>query len=163
MANENIQVFETFNEDINKNILQSSEFAVVEASGNTRRSLLDSSNITVNSTRFVKRVVGYYKSIDKGRAPNRTNSGGLVDGVYEWLGFRKYGFEWRDNKQRLGMAIAISKNIAKKGSSKFRGDTAKTDIFQSAINKAIPNLLKNLITTRVVSIRGEIKENYNKL
>ena len=162
MADSNIIAFRTFNEDINKNILSDPEFAVIEATGNTRRSLLDDSNVTINSVRFTKRVVGYYRSIDKGRGQNTKKNPSMFPGIFDWLEHRKYGFDWKDSKERTSMAIAIMRKIAKSGSSKFRGDTPKTRIFEKGVNDAVPALLKNLVTLRVIGLKGIIKESYTK-
>jgi len=57
----------------------------------------------------------YIDTVDTGRAPNQTNSGGLLDGIRNWLSYGKYGLP---NTERV--AIAISRNIARKGSYLYR-------------------------------------------
>lgn len=158
----NIKAFEQFNDQINRNIIQNPQFAVIEASGNTRRSVLDSANVTINSSRFVKRVVSYFEEIDKGRGPNTSDSGGLFTGMFDWLQYRKYGFEWKDVSDRTSKAIALMKKTADKGSFKFRNSSKRTDIFGGAVNRALPDLIKNLITLNTIRVSGAISKSFKK-
>lgn len=160
MAKSNEEIFRDFNEAVNNSILTNPDFIAAEASGATRASLINPSNVTISSTKFVKLVTGYYEAIDKGRGKNVSNSGGLVSAIYEWLQFKKYGFNYSNDKERLGKAIAISRKMAKEGSFKHRNVSFRTDIFEKAIRDNLPELLRELAINRVAEIRGQIRKTY---
>ena len=56
MSMSNIDVFAEFNQNINNSVFSNPAFQQAEASGRTRRSLLDRQNVTITNTRFEKRV-----------------------------------------------------------------------------------------------------------
>lgn len=87
----------------------------VNASGALSNSLevqISTSNTQINGKLLAN---SYIDTVDTGRAPNQTNSGGLLEGIRDWLRYGKYGLP---NTERV--AIAITRNIARKGSYLYR-------------------------------------------
>ena len=158
----NKETFIRFNTDINNNILTNPDFLKAEASGRMRKSVLSLDNIVVQDSFFSKKVLAYALAIDEGRKKNSVDSGGLFDAIYEWVGFKKYGITYKTDSRRKGIAYAITRKIAEEGSAKARGKYPKTNIFQSAINKALPSMLKGLITQKEINTRSEIVKAYKK-
>ena len=158
----NKDVFLGFNESLNNAILTNPDFKKVNASGNMKRSILDITNVVATDKSFIKYVAGYYEPIDKGRGRNRSNTGGLWQAIYEWLEFKKYNLNWNDEKERRSIAHAIVRNMAKKGSYKFRNTSAQTNIFESAIQATLPSLVKDLVTQKELSVRSNVVTAYRK-
>ena len=80
---------------------------------------------------------------------NKINSGGLWGAIYEWLELKKYGINYQTDQEKKGIAFAISKTIAKKGSYKHRNKSKRTKIIESAIKKTLPSLLADLTKIQV--------------
>jgi hypothetical protein len=83
-------------------------------------------------------------------------SGGLVDAIYEWLQYKKYGITYNNDEERLGIAIAISKSMSKDGSYKRKNKDKRTTIIKDSIGKAKPTLFKALITDSAIRLRSEV-------
>lgn len=157
----NEEIFQQLNDRINRTIISNPDFQKAKASGNSERSLLKSANVTITPTLYRKKAVSYLGAIDDGRSPNKSNSGGLFQGLYNWLEFEKYGFKWKPNeRKRKALAFALMKTIAKKGSAKFRGQIRKTSIISDALDKNIPEAIKQIITQKTISITSQIKASY---
>ena len=159
---DNKNTFIAFNNDINNSILTNPDFLKAEAFGNMRKSVLSLDNIIVTPTFFSKKVLAYAGAIDDGRQKNSNNSGGLYSAIYDWVGLKKYNIKYKTDGERKGIAFAIMKTIAKKGSAKHRGKYPKTNIFQSAIDKSLPKLLKGLVTQKEISTRSKVVDAYKK-
>lgn len=159
----NEEIFQQLNDRINRTIISDPDFQKAKASGNAERSLLKSANVTITPTLYRKKAVAYLGAIDDGRSPNRSNSGGLFQGLYNWLEYEKYGFKWKPNeRKRKALAFALMKSIAKKGSSKYRGKIAKTSIIADALQKEVPLSIKQIITQKTLSYRSEIRKAYGR-
>lgn len=158
----NKETFIQFNNDINNNILTNPNFIKAEAFGKMRKSVLSLDNVIATDSFFSKKVLAYAGAIDHGRRSNTTNSGGLYDAIYDWVALKKYGIKYSTDSERKSIAIAITKNIAKRGSYKHRNIGKRTAIFQSAIDKALPAMYKNIITQKEITTRSKIVTAYKK-
>lgn len=158
----NKETFILFNQDINNNILTDPAFIKAEARGGMRKSVLSLENITSTDSFFSKKVLAYATAIDKGRGKNDKNSGGLYDAIYDWVGLKKYDIKYSNNKERKSIAFAITRKIAKRGTWKFKPQSRHTDIFQSAIDKSLPAMYKNIITQKEITTRSNIVDAYKK-
>ena len=122
--------------DIRKGFTQNN----INASGNASRSLR--SEITDKS--YTLFGASYIDSAEKGRGRNKSNTGGLFEGIYQWLQFKKYGITYSDDKERRSIAFAIMKKTAKQGSYKFRNPSKRTNVIETAIEDTTKALRQKL-------------------
>ena len=146
------KAFQVFDKRLQSEIRTGLRASGVVASGKSSRELRSE----IGNTKYKLFGVDYYQEIDKGRGPNRTNSGGLRAGIYEWLQYKKYGFNWKDDKERASLSFAISRSIAKKGSFKHRNKGRQTKIFNTAIEKSLPLLGAELAKQRAEEIERSL-------
>jgi hypothetical protein len=142
MTNE--QAFMKFRRALIDAILSDPDYKKVKAFGEFENFIMSSQSYRIEENRFTQYGTPYTPSLDFGRGKNNTNSGGLRASIYEWLGLKKYGIDYSDDKERTGISYAIAKTIAKKGSFKHRNKSAQTRIIEKAIDKTLPSLLKDL-------------------
>ena len=121
----NKETFIRFNTDINNNILTNPDFLKAEASGRMRKSVLSLDNIVVQDSFFSKKVLAYALAIDEGRKKNSTNSGGLFDAIYEWVGFKKYGITYKNDSRRRGIAFCYYAKDSRRRECKEAGQISK--------------------------------------
>lgn len=146
------QILEQFNKDLTEEIIKDPDFQKMKASGRSEAFLKnDDSFRIIDETQFIKYALNAF-SQDKGRGPNKINSGGLIQGIYNWLLYRKKIFQYKNNKERLRLAFAIAIKIAKRGSSKFRLDRPQTSVFEDALNKQLPFLIDQIGNAEASSI-----------
>ncbi len=76
--------------------------------------------------------------------------------IYEWLAFQKYGIKFSNDKQRTGIAWAITKKIAKKGT--FTHISGKnTGVLVDALNQQhIREFMQKLSTKKASEISTDI-------
>ena len=142
MTNE--EAFLLFRQNLIKAILADPDYKTVKAFGRFEDFIKSSESYRLSEDRFIQFGTPYTPSLDSGRGKNKTNSGGLREAIYEWLELKKYGIDYKDDKERVGISYAIAKTIAKKGSYKHRNVSKRTKIIQKAIDKTLPDLLKDL-------------------
>jgi hypothetical protein len=155
----NIEVFEKFDKRLKEEIRKGYDSSGVKASGRAGREL----NEDIGDKKYTLSGVGYWGAVDKGRSPNRANSGGLRQSIYDWLQYKKYGFNWRTEQERKSLSFAIAKSIAKKGSFKFRNPDKRTTIILDAIKNSLPILSKLLIEKETVTFTVETENIYKNV
>ena len=155
----NKDIFIEFDKRLKAALTENYNNSGVRASGNAINSLAEE----VNENTYILKGAGYWGAIDKGRGPNRTNTGGLRQGIYEWLKYKKYGFNWSTEKQRKSMSFAISKSIAKKGSYKFKKPDKRTKIIIDSIKESLPILNKLIVEKETITFTVDIENIYKNV
>lgn len=148
------EAFKKFDEEFTKEILSNPDFIAQIASGATASFLESSESSSISKSQYIKVGLRPFEK-DKGRGENKSNTGGLVDAIYEWLKYKKYGISYKDDKERLSIAIAIARKIAKEGSYKFRNIAKRTSVYEDAFSKTFGNLeadLADIEVSRTLSI-----------
>ena len=155
----------SYNERVNQDIVTNPDFMETIASGRARDSVLEENNVSIkesnDKTIFQKKAVSYLTATDTGRQANINNSGGLYDGIFEWLKYKKYGIDYDSEEERKSIAYAITTKIAKEGSYKYRNIDKRTKVVLDAVNGNIPRLLVDLGTSKKVEIQDNISESYD--
>jgi len=155
----------SYNERVNQDIVTNPDFIETIASGRARDSVLEENNVSIkesnDKTIFQKKAVSYLTATDTGRQANINNSGGLYDGIFEWLKYKKYGIDYDSEEERKSIAYAITTKIAKEGSYKYRNIDKRTKVVLDAVNGNIPRLLVDLGTSKKVEIQDNISESYD--
>jgi len=155
----------SYNERVNQDIVTNPDFIETIASGRARDSVLEENNVSIKEssgkTIFQKKAVSYLTATDTGRQANINNSGGLYDGIFEWLKYKKYGIDYDSEEERKSIAYAITTKIAKEGSYKYRNIDKRTKVVLDAVNGNIPRLLVDLGTSKKVEIQDNISESYD--
>lgn len=134
-------IFQNIDKKLKADIRKGFQQKNINASGNASRSLR--SEITEKS--YILFGADYIEAAEKGRGKNRSSTGGLFNGVYNWLQYKKYGITYRDDKERRGIAFAIMKKIAKEGSYKFRNPAKQTNVIEQAIESINKDIVKEFI------------------
>lgn len=112
----------------------------INASGKASNSLR--SEITPDNYKLFG--AGYIDFAEIGRGKNKNETGGLWQGIYDWLQYKKYGIDYRDDKQRRSITFAIMKTIAKKGTYKHRNPSKRTNVIPGAVEKTNSILLNSI-------------------
>ncbi len=154
MSNE--EAFIKFRKSLIDAILKSPDYKKVKAFGEFEDFIKSNNSYKVSEDRFIQFGTPYTDALDIGRGKNKSNSGGLRGAIYEWLGLKKYGIDYADDKERRGISYAISKKIAKEGSFKNRNVSARTRIIEEAIEKTLPDLIKDLTLIKAEEERIKI-------
>ncbi|MGL5132407.1 MAG: hypothetical protein ACRC78_07760 [Planktothrix sp.] len=95
----------------------------------------------------------YIDTVDTGRAPNQTNSGGLLDGIKNWLLYGKYGLP---NTEMV--ASAISRSIARKGSYLFRNKIDRKIVTSIVSDDRIDKIITRLSSEFEAEVINNLKK-----
>ena len=159
---ENIKAFQALNQALIRNLLANPQTRVVRASGRFESFFQSASSVEISGNRFVKYSVPYTPYIDAGKPKGWSD----VRELYEWVGLKKYGISYANNRERRGIAYAIARKHAKEGSYKFRNKSERTEIAEQTIAQSLPSFYEQIgrVQTRWVNetIAKEIQE-INKL
>ncbi|MCH2216601.1 MAG: hypothetical protein MK076_00740 [Flavobacteriales bacterium] len=145
----NAEAFLKFRANLIEAILSNPDYKDAKAFGEFEAFIKSAKSYKITDNSFVQFGTNYTIEIDKGRGKNKINSGGLWGAIYEWLELKKYGINYQTDQEKKGIAFAISKTIAKKGSYKHRNKSKRTKIIESAIKKTLPSLLADLTKIQV--------------
>lgn len=156
-------IFESYNGILVEAIRAQADYKATIASGNFDRFIQSAESVVMTEDRFLKLGTPYTSTLDVGRGATSNRSGGLVDALYEWLQYKKYDIEYTDDKQRLGIAIAIARSMSKKGSYKRYNDSARTDIFNTAIEQTKPDLLNMLSKSITFNIEEGVQDEIRRI
>ena len=156
------QAFTAFKDALIDALNNNADWQASKASGSADAYIKSAQSSVITDDLFVQYGLPYTPFIDAGRPKNKTNSGGLVQGIYDWLQYKKYDFDYENDKERLGIAIAISTNIAKEGSYKFRNNM-QTDVFGQVIDEALPTLYKALEDESRASFTSEVQKEIKRI
>ena len=156
---DNKDIFKEFDKKLKEAIRKNYDSSGVKASGEAGRSL----NSEIQPSNYKLFGVGYWGAIDKGRGPNKSNTGGLRKGIYDWLQYKKYGLNWSNEKERTSLSFAISRSIAKKGSYKFRKTDKRTKILIDSIKDSLPILSKLIIDKETVTFTVQTENIYKNV
>lgn len=140
-----------FIESRRKQIIEAQGSKGLKASGNSAKML--HANLVGSIAQLVDGS-GYFEFQEYGR-----KAGGAppFQKLYEWLAFKKYGIEYKDDKQRRSIAWALQKKIRDKGTyTSIRNQP--TGVITDALNRAALNELLGQITrTRANKVSTDIK------
>ncbi|NQZ65435.1 hypothetical protein [Crocosphaera sp.] len=139
--------------DIRKGFTQNN----INASGNASKSLRSE----ITNTKYTLFGASYIEESEKGRGRNQSNTGGLFQGIYQWLQFKKYGITYSDDKEKRSIAFAIMKKTAKSGSFKFRNTSKRTNVIETAIEDTTKTLRQKLIIFVRESELKQLRELFN--
>jgi hypothetical protein len=156
------EAFKAYKSAIVQALDANADWQASKASGKADAFIKSDESSIIEDNGFIQYGLPYTPFIDAGRPKNSTNSGGLVKGIYQWLQYKKYGLSYSNDKQRLGIAIAISKNIATLGSWKFRKNE-QTDVFKDVLAKAKPTLLQALQEAQRAKYTSEVLEEVKRI
>lgn len=105
---------------------------VTEGVGGVRGQLIDGS--------------GSFEYQERGRGPGGVN----WSKIYNWLQYKKYGFDWQDEKQRKQMAFAIFNKIKKHGTF-THVQKNPTGVVTEVINMQLLDQFIGLIASRAAA------------
>lgn len=118
-----------------KEMVESEGYKKAKAFGEFERFVQSEQSATITEDRYIQRGPAYTGSLDVG-----FNHAAPVTAIYDWLALGKYGFTFKDDRDRLSTAWAIVTNQKKRGSFKRRNTSARTDIIEGSIEKTRPEL-----------------------
>lgn len=97
---------------------------------------------------------GSFEFQEYGRRPGKFPPLGAI---YQWLAFRKYGLNWKTERDRKSLAFAISKKIAKRGThTHITGK--QTGVVTDNVAPEKIDLLMNLIAeSKLTQLQTDIK------
>lgn len=156
----NTEIFLKFRERLINAITSNPEYKKTKAFGNFEAFIKSNSSYIATELKFKQLGTNYTKALDKGRGANLSNTGGLKQSIYDWLILRKYGLEWRTEKERQTLAFLITRKIAKEGTFKHRNKSKRTEIIESSIESTTPRLFEDLKSNEVTKIVTQIKTLY---
>jgi len=149
-----------YNSRLTNEILANPDFRSATASGNFANFVNTAQSIELKSTpervEFTKYGTSYTTALDKGTPPGQAQ--GLAKDIYEWLAYKKYGLDWRNEKQRKNLADYLAYKIQRFGSYKHRETGAQTAIIAEALEKSEPTLMEGLNTAIFGAIDTQIKK-----
>lgn len=117
VTQDQIDICKMFLESKREEIIRLQQERGVKASG------LSAASLVVSETERGAVLIdgaGYFEFQDFGRGAGKPSP---VQKIYDWLQYKKYGLTYENDKQRLSLAFAISRNHAKQGSRFFKKNT----------------------------------------
>jgi hypothetical protein len=150
-------VFDSFDKRLKSEIRLNLDRTGVKAFGKSGDELFDER--TDESYKLLG--VGYWLWIDRGRGVTKKAGDGISHwkGIFEWLKLKKYGINYKTEKERASIAWAIKKTHDEKGSFRFRRPEKSTTILRDSIRAALPKLRKELIKREIKNIRINVVDN----
>ena len=138
------EIIQGFLETLRLKIIESQARKGIKASGKSA----DALRVEVDKTGTNGKIIdgsGTFYYQEYGRGPYKGGErGGLWQKIYDWLEYKKYGFNWANNKEREGMAFALTKKIQEYGTyTHFEGEP--TGVLSEVItSEAIAPLVEQL-------------------
>lgn len=142
------EILKKWNNELNKNIISNSDFQKAKAFGKSERFLLSPKSLVIEKNKITKWGLYSYE-MDKGRGATKKKSGGLYDAIYDWLSLKKYGLYWENDKQRKGIAFALTRKISLFGTYRLGNPT---NIYGHAIKRTLPLLEKEILKIEIKNI-----------
>lgn len=139
------EILKKWNNELNEAIISNSDFQKAKAFGKAERFLLSPKSFVIEKDKVTKWGLYPYE-MDKGRGATKNKTGGLYDAIYEWLSLKKYGISWENDKERKGIAFAITRKISLFGTYRRKNPT---DIYGAAIKKTLPLLEKEIVKVEI--------------
>lgn len=146
-----------FHDEFVRRVKADPAMGVARASGKFERTIEKEYEVVTDASGLTGRLVQYGPAyspfIDAGRPPGKV----LRQGIYEWLRYKKYGLKWATDKERISLSWAISKNIQRRGSWKFRTNS-QTRIVPDAIAGAQTELARALAGIYTFDVSAKVQE-----
>lgn len=149
MAEQVSQIITDFFEARRQKILQLQESKGLKASGLSARLLAVES--TENRFQLIDRA-GYFEEQETGKPPGATG----FQQIYDWLQYKKYGLNWKNDLHRRQMAHRIVINHARFGSFLYRSKKISGVLSESLNDGDIDQLLQKLTDSKVVEVKTDI-------
>ncbi len=128
----------------------------LKASGNFARQL----QILKKSDNHYQVIAPYYVyTFEHGRKPGNVPKA-FASIIYKWS--EDKGITFANEKQRTRFAFALANKISKQGTSQYRNNTNKGQIYTPAINEAITKIQEAFKEELMTKVNTIFKE-YNKL
>lgn len=142
-------IINDFFEKRRQNIIALQESKGLKASGLSARLLR--TNEDGNRFQLID-AAGYFQQQEFGKRPGNTP----FQAIYDWLQYKKYGFQWKDERQRRSMAWAILITHRRHGTFTYRKKT-QTGVLSESINDALlSELLTKLAERKVVEVKSDV-------
>jgi len=152
------EVLTAFDKRIKAEIVSGLDAKGITASGATARSLRGQ----IQKERYTLFGREFFLSVDFGRGPYRGGPPSeMWATLYEWVGYKKYGITYGNDKERKSITWAIYNKMQRDGSFKFRNKDKRTQVVETAIQKSLPTVtaaLANFYTANVRDIVTEFKK-----
>jgi hypothetical protein len=133
MVRTDSDIIKSFLESIREDLARSQDEKGLKASGKS----MANTYVFMKSSKVGQIIDGldvFKYQETPGRGPTKnTGDGKLVDIIYEWLQYKKYGLAWNTEKQRKSLAWAITNKIHKKGTY-IHIKSKRTNVVTDAIN-----------------------------
>ena len=151
------KVIKNFLENRKKVLIASQKLKGLRASGKSAAGLRV--DIESDSLGFLIDGTGTFYYQEYGRASGKPPPFIMI---YDWLKFKKYGFDYANNKERIKLAWKIINSIRKKGTYTHR--TRPTNVVADVVDKDVINdLLERFKKKYSLSVRTEIISQLIKL
>jgi hypothetical protein len=135
------QIMRRLNDIFLQEIQSDPNFRALQASGKSLAFLKSNASVKIAGAKFTKYGL-YPKAQDKGIKHFIP-----IAPLMEWVALKKYGINFKNEKEQKSIAWAIAKNAKKRGTFKYRNPT---EIYSTAAKAAIQKL-KNEITYADIS------------
>jgi len=92
---------------------------------------------------------GYFQQQEFGRGPSKKSGGGqtLQERIYDWLEFKKYSINYKDDAQRKSISYAIATKIHREGTLTHRLGK-QTGVLSEVLTADKIDFLKTLIASK---------------
>ncbi len=148
LSQASLKAVKEWNSDFNRTVISNPDFKRAKAFGNSERFLLSPVSLEISGN-TVRKIGLYPYETDKGRGATVNRTGELMPAIYQWLSLKKYGLNWKTDKERRSLAFAITRKIGREGTYRRKNPT---DIFGSSLKKTLPALEKKLAAIAVNEI-----------
>ena len=152
------QAFTAFKDALIDALNSNADWQASKASGSADAYIKSAQSSVITDDMFIQYGLPYTPFIDAGRPSGKQPP---VQGIFDWLEYKKYGIDYKDDKERWGIAWAIAKSQEKDGSFKFRGN--QTDVFGQVIDEALPSLYKALEDESRASFTSEVQKEIKRI
>lgn len=141
------EAFLAFDADLVSRILADPDYQKAKASGKFGNFIMSPQSTKIEPDHYTKLGTEYTVSLQVGMSPREVDPSTIADAIYEWLAFKKYGFNWSTEGARWRMADNIAQKIIREGTYKHLHEDKRTYFIDNAIVGAMPSLLENLTKT----------------
>lgn len=155
----NREVFQFFNRQLVAALRSELERQGVRASGAAGNSLRPE----YSPKRYRLLGAKHWEYIDAGRGSTRSpgDRQERIRRLFNWVGLKKYGIDFRTSSEQLSIAYAIAKVQDRKGSFRFRNPGARTNVVEASLQATLPGLRQKLLQVTSERIRSNIKTTFS--
>lgn len=151
-------IMQQFFDELKKDVANNIDAKGLTASGATKASL----RVEVGNNFGVLFGASHIEALEIGRGKTKSSGGGtgksLREQIYEWLAFKKYGLNWKDEKERKSLSFAISTNIHKKGTLIHRSGKYTGVLSEIIMKERINSLHSKISEFYMFNISTQLKD-----